>query len=53
MDDGGCERVGFGVVDHDQIDHRQTPMIDLGVAVHCGRRRGFCSVEFRECIPSG
>ena len=32
VDDGGCERVGFGVVDHAQIDHRQTPMIDLGVA---------------------
>ena len=35
MDDGGCERVGFGVVDHAQIDHRQTPTIDLGMAGHC------------------
>ena len=32
VDDGGCERVGFGVVDHAQIDRRQTPTIDLGVA---------------------
>ena len=32
VDDGGCERVGFGIVDHAQIDRRQTPMIDLGVA---------------------
>ena len=53
VDDGGCERVGFGVVDHAQIDRRQTPTIDLGMAGHCGRRRGFRSVEFRECIPSG
>ena len=29
--DGGCERVGFGVVDHAQIDRRQTPTIDLGI----------------------
>ena len=35
MDDGECERVGFGVVDHAQIDHRQTPTIDLGMAGHC------------------
>ena len=32
MDGGGGERVGLGVVDHAQIDHRQTPTIDLGVA---------------------
>ena len=32
VDDGGCERAGFGVVDHAQIDRRQTPTIDLGVA---------------------
>ena len=31
VDDGGCERVGFGVVDHTQIDRRCLPMIDLGV----------------------
>ena len=55
VDDGGCERVGFGVVDHAQIDRRQTPTIDLGVAGHCsccGRGTGFRSVEFRELIPS-
>ena len=34
VDDGGCERVGFGVVDHTQIDCWQTPTIDLGVAGH-------------------
>ena len=50
VDDGGCERVGFGVVDHAQIDRRQTPTIDLGVAGHCVV--GFCSVEFLEFIPS-
>ena len=33
MDDGGCERVGFGVVDHAQIDRWQTPTINLGMAV--------------------
>ena len=32
VDDGGCERVGFGVVDHAQIDRWQTPTIDLGMA---------------------
>ena len=32
MDGGGGERVGLGVVDHTQIDRRQTPTIDLGVA---------------------
>ena len=55
VDDGGCERVGFGVVDHAQIDRRQTPTIDLGVAGHCsccGRGTGIRSVEFRELIPS-
>ena len=31
VNDGGCERVGFGV-DHAQIDHQQTLRIDLGVA---------------------
>ena len=55
MDDGGGERVGFGIVDHAQIDRRQTPTINLGVAGHCmycvGTR--FCSVEFQEFIPSG
>ena len=35
VDDGGCERAGFGVVDHAQIDRRQTPTIDLAVAGHC------------------
>ena len=53
MDDGGGERVGFGIVDHAQIDCWQTPTIDLGMAGHCGRGNGFCSVEFREFIPSG
>ena len=56
VDDGGCERVGFGVVDHAQIDRWQTPMIDLGMAGHCmcrGKGTGFHSVEFRELIPSG
>ena len=56
VDDGGCERVGFGIVDHAQIDCQQTPMIDLGMAGHCmccGRGTGFCSVEFRKFIPSG
>ena len=50
MDDGGCERVGFGVVDHAQIDRRQTTMIDLGMAGHwmcCG------GILFWEFIPSG
>ena len=32
MDSGGGERVGLWVVDHTQIDCRQTPTIDLGVA---------------------
>ena len=32
MDGGGGERVGLGVVDHAQIDHQQTLMIDLGMA---------------------
>ena len=32
VDDGGCDRRGFGVVDHTQIDHRQTPTIDLCMA---------------------
>ena len=32
MDGGGGERVGLGVLDHAQIDCRQTPMIDLGMA---------------------
>ena len=40
VDDGGCERVGFGVVDHAQIDRRCLVV-------------GFRSVEFREFIPSG
>ena len=31
VDDGGCERVGFGVVDLAQIDRRCLPTIDLGV----------------------
>ena len=35
VDDGGCERRGFGVVDHTQIDHQQTPTINLGMAGHC------------------
>ena len=35
VDDGGCERRGFGIVDHAQIDRRQTPTIDLGMAWHC------------------
>ena len=52
MDDGGGERVGFGIVDHAQIDCWQTPTIDLGMAGHCGRRTGFHSIEFREFIPS-
>ena len=56
VDDGGGERVGFGIVDHAQIDCRQTPTIDLGVAGHCmycGRGTRFRSIEFREFIPSG
>ena len=53
VDDGGCERVGFGVVDHAQIDRQQTPTINLGMAGHCGRRTGFRSVEFQEFSPSG
>ena len=32
MDGGGGERVGLGVVDHAQIDRRQTLMINLGMA---------------------
>ena len=55
VDDGGHEGVGFGVVDHAQIDHRQTPTIDLGMTGHsscCGRGTGFHSVEFQELIPS-
>ena len=55
VDDGGCERAGFGVVDHAQIDHWKTLTIDLGVAGHCkccGRGTAFRSVEFREFIPS-
>ena len=52
VDDGCCERVGFWVVDHAQIDHQQTPMINLGVAGHYGKRTGFCCVEFQEFIPS-
>ena len=55
VDDGGHERAGFGVVDHAQIDHQQTPTIDLGVVGHClccGRGTGFCFIEFREFIPS-
>ena len=32
MEGGGGERVGLGVVDHAQIDRRQTPTIDLGMA---------------------
>ena len=32
MDGGGGDRVGLGVVDHAQIDRRQTPTIDLGMA---------------------
>ena len=35
VNDGGCERVGFVVVDHTQIDRWQTLRIDLGVAGHC------------------
>ena len=38
VDDGGGERVGFGTVDHAQIDRWQTPTIDLGVAGHCCER---------------
>ena len=53
MDDGGGERVGFEIVDHAQINHRQTSTINLGMAGHCGRGNGFCSVEFQEFIPSG
>ena len=55
VDDGGCERLGFGVVDHTQIDCRQTLMTNLGMAGHCtdcGRGTRFCSIEFREFIPS-
>ena len=32
VNDGGCERVGFVVVDHAQVDRRQMP---LGMAGHC------------------
>ena len=32
MNGGGGERVGLWVVDHAQIDRRQTPTINLGVA---------------------
>ena len=60
VDDGGGERVGFGIVDHAQIDRRSLPTIDLGVVnnpkpycMYCGRGTGFRSVEFREFIPSG
>ena len=56
VDDGGCERVGFGIVDHTQIDHQQTPMINLGGDGHClccGRGTRFCSIEIWEFIPSG
>ena len=44
VDGGGGERVGLGVVDHAQIDHRQTLMIDLGVA-------GVVSVVVADSIP--
>ena len=56
VDDGGCERAGFGIVDHAQIDRRQTLTIDLGVVGHClccGRGTRSRSVEFQEFIPSG
>ena len=62
VDDGGGERVGFGIVDHAQIDRRSLPTIptiDLGVVNNpkhcmcCGKGTGFHSVEFRELIPSG
>ena len=47
VEDGGCERVGFGVVDHAQIDRRQTPRINLGMAGHC-----MCVVMILfHCIP--
>ena len=47
VNDGGCERVGSGVVDHTQIDCWQTLRINLGVAGHrmCVVVIPFC------CIP--
>ena len=55
VNDGGCERVGFGIVDHAQIDCQQTLTINLSMDGHClccGRGTGFHSVKFQEFIPS-
>ena len=52
VNDGGCERVGFGVVDHAQIDRQQTPTIDLGVASVAGARLSSAPAQLcqkREC----
>ena len=48
VDDGGCERVRFGVVDHAQIDCRQMLRINLSMAAHC-----MCVVVILFCCIPG